>query len=113
VKEIPNAELVRIGRAAAEEVAGPGAVEDVEVYAGVSSIDRPAYYFTFLLDQDRARQRPGVIIAELVHRITDELHERDDDSFPFIRLLDRTDWPRRLVARPYSVAGGHAATCRG
>jgi len=98
--ETTRAELEQIGREAARDVAGADAVQEVEAVPGETA-DRSVYYFTFLIDQTRARQRPGLIMAGLIQRLSDELHARHDERFPFVRLLDRTDWDQRASARPY------------
>lgn len=91
--------LEKLGRDVAEEVAGPGCVEQVEVAAGVDYFERPVYDFSFLIDLDRARLRPGLILIRLDQRLQDELIARGDEHHPVVRLLDHTDWPRRASAR--------------
>ena len=89
------AELQRLGREAAEAVAGADAVEQVEVLPGGDSLDRPAYFFSFLIDRDRARQQVAVIHIRLLQALREELIARGDEHRPMVRILNRTDWPRR------------------
>ncbi|TCZ58674.1 hypothetical protein [Roseicella aquatilis] len=89
-----NAALEKLGRDAAEQVAGQEAVGAVEVTSG-EEFERPVYYFTFLIDQDRARHRPGLLLARLVQRLRDDLDARNDAHYPVIQLLSRADWDHR------------------
>jgi hypothetical protein len=91
-------ELEELGRAAAEQVAGPDAVEQVEVRWGEDASDRPVYYFSFLIDQDRARQRAGLVRTRLLQKLRDDLVARGDGRYPVIRILSREDWDRRSDA---------------
>jgi hypothetical protein len=93
------AELEKLGRDAARQVAGEGAVAQVEVVLGEDSSERPVYYFSFLIDQDRARQRAGLVRTRLVQKLRDELIARGDERYPVIQMLSRTDWDRRAGAR--------------
>jgi hypothetical protein len=98
------AELEKLGRDAARQVAGEGIVARVEVVPGEDSSERPVYYFSFLIDQDRfsflidqdrARQRAGLVLTRLVQKLRDELIARGDGRYPVIQMLSRTDWDRR------------------
>jgi hypothetical protein len=91
--------LEKLGREIAEDVSGPGSVEQVEVVTGVDYFERPVYDFSFLIDLNRAQLRPGLILIRLDQRLQDELIARGDEHHPVVRLLDRTDWPRRANAR--------------
>jgi hypothetical protein len=75
------ATLEQIGRAAARDIAGETAVREVEVVPG-EDFERPVYYISFLIDQDKARQRAGLLHSRLVQRLRDELIARDDGHFP-------------------------------
>jgi len=88
-------DLEKLGRDAAEHVAGVGAIEQVEVVAGEDSSDRPVYRFSFLIDQDRLRQRLGLLRTRLTQTLRDELIALDDAHYPIIHILDRTDWDKR------------------
>lgn len=79
----------------ANGVAGHGAVDQVEVVQGEDSLDRPAYFFTFLLDERQSRMRVGLIRTRLIQRLRAELFARGDEHFPVIRLLDHADWEKR------------------
>jgi hypothetical protein len=91
-------DLTALGRAAAEQVAGTGAVEQVEVARGEDSSERPVYYFSFLIDQHRARQRAGLIRTRLVQKLRDDLIQLDDGHLPVIRIFSREDWNKRINA---------------
>ena len=88
-------DLETLGRAAAQQIAGEDAVEQVEVVAGTDYTDRPVYYFSFLIDQGRARERAGLVFTRLIQKLRDDLVARGDEHLPVVRILDRTDWPRR------------------
>lgn len=91
---VPDGNLEEIGREAARGV-GAGKVERVEVVTGPDSSDRPAYFFSFLIEPDRDRQRAALIRTRLAQKIRDELVTRGDDRYPFIRVLGREDWGKR------------------
>ncbi len=95
-----GAELEQLGRAAAEQVAGNGAVEGVEVGSGQDADNRPVYYFTFLINPDRARQRPGLIRTRLIQKLLDDLSARGDEHLPVIQILNREDWTKRENVQP-------------
>jgi len=93
-------ELEDLALAAAEQVAGSGAVEQVEVRSGPGDDDRPAYHFSFLIDHQRAETRLGLIMIRLSQKLGDDLDARGDPHFPIIRLFNREDWGRRVDAKP-------------
>ena len=90
-------ELRAMGLAAAREIAGPDAVQDLEVDLGYDP-ERVVYVFSFLIDQSRSRHRPGLLRARLSQRIHDGLIARSDDAFARLRMLDRPAWDRRRSA---------------
>jgi hypothetical protein len=90
-------ELKKLGLEAAERAAGEGAVEEVEVEAGEDDFDRPIYRFSFLIQQDRARDRAGLVRIRLIQSLQDALESRGDGRYPVVRILDRVDWERRAV----------------
>jgi hypothetical protein len=94
-----RSELEELGQAAAEDVAGPGAVERVEVTRGEDASERPVYYFSFLIDQDRARQRAGLVRTRLIQKLRDDLVARGDGHYPVIQILNKADWAARANAR--------------
>ena len=96
--DLTNAHLDKLAREAAESVAGPAAVEEVEVRRGNDVDERPAYHFTFLIDHSRAVMRPGLVRIRLMQRLADMLDEQGDDHRPVITILDRRDWERRTHA---------------
>jgi hypothetical protein len=91
--------LEKLALKAAEAAAGSGSVERVEVVSGEDDSDRPAYYFTFLIDEDRAQHRPGLVLTRLIQRLSDDLIAISDGHYPVVRILNRTDWDRRGSAR--------------
>jgi len=95
---ITGLELEKLGRAAAEHVAGDGAVERVEVTRGEDASERPVYYFSFLIDQGRARQRAGLVRTRLVQKLRDDLVARGDGHYPVIQILSKDDWANRADA---------------
>ena len=95
---ITGLELEKLGRAAAEHVAGDCAVEQVEVTRGEDAAERPVYYFSFLIDQGRARQRAGLVRTRLVQKLRDDLDARGDGHYPVIQILSKDDWANRADA---------------
>ncbi len=95
MSEIADMDLVEIGRKAAQLVAGLGTVERVKVTTRQDSTDRPAYFFSFLIDRDRDRQQAGVARIRLAQRLRDELLARDDDRYPYVEVLNREEWESR------------------
>ncbi len=93
-------ELEKLGRAAAEQVAGHAAVKQVEVERGEDAYERPVYYFDFLIDQPLAREREGLIRTRLVQKLRDDLVKRGDGYLPVIQIFSREDWNKRKNARP-------------
>lgn len=95
---ISGPELEKLGRAAAAQVAGDDAVEQVEVTCGVDSSERPVYFFSFLIDQGRARERAGLVRIRTAQKLRDDLMARGDGHYPMIRVLNKEDWARRSDA---------------
>ncbi len=87
-------ELEAMGRDAAEAVAGAGSIANVKVARGEDSFDRPIYYFTYLIEQDRVRQRLGLVRTRIVQKLRDALIARQDPHYPMIRMLNRADWDK-------------------
>jgi hypothetical protein len=87
--------LQRLGREAAEHVAGADAVEQMEVAPAPDWDDTPSYLFTCLINPDRAKATPGEILIRTGIRLRDALIARGDEHNPMIRLLDRADWEQR------------------
>lgn len=92
---LSGSELEQIGLEAAKGVVGAGAVEEVEVVAGLDTSDEPAYFFSFLVDQGEHRQSSGLLWTRLGQKIRDALIEQGDDSYPYVRVLSRQDWESR------------------
>ena len=93
--QITETELVEIGRTAAGRVAGLGTVDRVTVMTGQDSTDRPAYFFSFLIDKDRDPRRVGLARIRLVQELRDALIARDDEHYPIVEVLNRADWEKR------------------
>lgn len=93
-----SVDLAEIGREAVQDVAGVGMVERVEVETGHDSLDRPALFFSFLIDRDRDRQRAGLVRIRMVQKLRDELIARGYDHYPIIQVLSRADWEKRAGA---------------
>jgi hypothetical protein len=91
-------DLVKLGREAAEEIAGAGSIEQVEVVPGEDAWDRPAYVFSVLINLERSGQRPGFVLIRLTQKLRDELSARGDPRYPIVHLLDQADWPKRARA---------------
>ena len=98
MSESTVSELERLGFDAAQEVAGTDAVKQVEVASGVDLFERPAYFFSFLIDQGLAQHRAGLVRIRLMQKLLDELTARDDDHLPIIQILNQEDWEKRSVA---------------
>lgn len=56
MNKVLETELEKIGRFAAEQVAGYEAVEQVEVVESEDAFERPIYHFAFMINQQRAQQ---------------------------------------------------------
>jgi hypothetical protein len=95
---IDNPELERLAFDIARNVAGDGAVEQVQVVNGVDALDRPAYHFALLVNEGRLQVRPGLLLTRLIQQLRDALDARGDEHFPVLRFLNRDDWGKRRVA---------------
>jgi hypothetical protein len=102
--ETSIAELEALAKAAARDIAGPDAVEQVEVEPVFDLDDRVAYQFTFLFSQKNAKGPPGLAQVDLALKLLDELEARGDEHRPLLRFLDQTDWEKRHRARLYPAA---------
>ncbi len=96
--EMSLTELKALGRIAAEGLAGPQAVEDIDVTFGEDSLERPAYFFSFLIDKRDPNQQRGLFYIRLIQRVRDALIARGDFIYPIIRILNREEWNKRAVA---------------
>jgi hypothetical protein len=97
--ELSDAEVEQIGRDAAEEVAGAGAVLRVQVEPGLGSIDEPAYFFSFVIDRDLALPHPpGMLYLEIERKIRDTLIGRGDETYPFLKIITPAEWNHRAHA---------------
>ena len=59
---------------------------------GHDSADRPAYFFRFLIEHGRDRQKVGTARIRLGQRLRDEVIARDDQRYPFVQVVNRADW---------------------
>ncbi len=98
MRELPIAELERLGLDAARAVGGASAVERVEVQPTVDGEGRPSYRFTHLVAFDRAGLRPGTLLIRTRQKLVDALFAQGEETHPTVRLLDRADWDRRAGA---------------
>jgi hypothetical protein len=101
MNQLADTDLVEIGRNVAQHVAGAGTVERVKVSAGQDSTDRPAYFFSFLIDRYRDGERAGLIRIRLEQKLRDELMARDDGHHPIVQVLNRADWEQHEGAGPH------------
>ena len=92
MSEIADMDLVEIGREAARLVPGLGTVERVKVTHRLDSTDRPAYYFSFLIERKGDRQQAAQAYVRLGQKLRDELLAREDDHYPYVTILNREDW---------------------
>jgi hypothetical protein len=92
-------ELEKLAGDAAREIAGPEAFGGVEVEPGVDFDYRPVYHFTFLINQERANLRAGLVRLRLRQRLQQVLEARGDEHHPALEMLDRTDWEKRANER--------------
>lgn len=91
--------LEKLGLDAAREIAGPDAVEDVEVAIGVDRFGRDTYDFTVLFDPDRSRMRIGLVLIRLLQKLGDTLEARGDEHHVAVHLLGQQGWQRRAGVR--------------
>jgi hypothetical protein len=92
----PEVNLTAIGLDAAREVVGEGQAQEIEVTTGLDSSDQPAYYFSFLIEQEGDPMRAALSRTLLAQKIRDILLSHGDDRYPFIQVLGREDWGKRL-----------------
>ena len=93
------ADLEILAADAVRESAGPEAFGRVEVEIGVDVRYRPADEFTFLINQDRAKPRAGLVRIRLGLKHLDEVAAQGDEHLPVLDILDRTDWEKRANER--------------
>jgi len=98
MRDVVATDLEHLALDAARQVAGMDCVEEVEVVDRADFWGRPAYLFSFVINQDRAKMTPGLIRIDLNLKLQEELSARGDEHIPMIRMLDRTDWPLRNSA---------------
>jgi len=96
--ETVDASLFKLGRDAAEMIAGKNAVEQVDVVPGADFDYRPIYHFSFLINPDHAEQKLGTIMMRVYQKLRDDLTARGEERYPMIHLLDRVDWNKRVRA---------------
>jgi hypothetical protein len=93
--QLPEADLKNIGRNIAAQILPDRKIEQIEVIASQDSSDQPAYFFSFLFNDDRDRQIGALLRTRLAQQLRDALLARGDASYPFIRFLSRQDWEKR------------------
>ena len=94
MNEHASPEIQQLARGMAEDVAGPGAVKEVEVVETLDSHDRPAYLLSVLIESPDAWQRIGTIRIGLRMQLGDALVARGDPHRLLLQTLDRRDWSR-------------------
>lgn len=87
-------DLEQIGRDAAAAVAGAENVEAAEAREIADWTETPAFFFSFLIDQDRDHLDPALLHMKVARRLRDMLTARGDYRYPFIEILNRTDWDK-------------------
>ncbi len=97
MNNLPPDELQELGLAAARRAAGEDAIERVFVEDTIDSLDRPAYRFTYLLDEKRSKHDLGLTRIRIIQALLDDLDARGDEHRPRIVLLDREAWDRRQI----------------
>lgn len=80
-------------------MAAPGTVGGVEVTSGEDSSERPVYYFSFFIDQERARLRAGLVRARSIQKPCDDPLARGDGHYPILQILNKEDWAARANAK--------------
>jgi len=96
--ELSESVLKEIGFKAAQEIVGDGRAEAIEVTPGVDHTGKPAYYFAFLIEQDRDPSLAALKRTRLAQNIRDQLVQSGDEGYPFVRVLGHRDWGKRLSA---------------
>jgi hypothetical protein len=96
--QLAETELETIGRDVARSIVGVGQVAQVDVVATYDSSDQPAYYFSFLFDQDSDRHQAALLRVRLAQKLRDALIARGDSRYPFVRVLRQQDWGMRAGA---------------
>jgi hypothetical protein len=92
-------ELQDIGLQAARRFVGDG-VEAIDVREGVGSIDEPAYFITYRVRDDDTWRAFSRLEDPIFMAIRDALLEREDEGYPFIRVLEPEDWRRVFPLEP-------------
>lgn len=93
-----NRTLEELARSAAVQWAGEDAVEQVAVEDSWDLEDRPAYLFSFVIDETRAHNNMGLVRIRIRQTLRDMLEARGDSHLPMIRMLGREGWERRMHA---------------
>ena len=87
-----------IARVAVRRVTGDDLAEQVQVMAGEDSADRPALYFSFMIDRARDRQRMGLLHTRLTQMLRDLLIDTKVAEYPIVEIVSRADWDQRTGA---------------
>ena len=98
MEEPRRSELLQLGREAVAQAPGAAAVEQIEVEAGPDSSNEPAYRFTFLVNRISDEVKPIELYLNVIQYIRNELLSRNDEHYPYIRMLNQNDWLRRAGA---------------
>jgi hypothetical protein len=98
MSDLRETDVLEIGREAAARLLGAASVQHVSVVARPDSTDDPAYYFMIVADQDPDGREASRRRGALGMAIRDALIERGDETYPYIRIVDRADWGKVMGA---------------
>lgn len=91
-------DLKKLGRDAAQHVAGLGIATLVDVVSDEDFLDRPVYRFSYTLDENIDWQRAGLVRTRLNQRLRDGLSALGKNHYPVIQILSRADLDKRASA---------------
>jgi hypothetical protein len=93
MSEIKEADLERLGREAAEEVAGAQAVIHVRAEPDFDWTDKQIYRFYSVIDRNlMPRYKPGEMRSRLGQNIRDRLLAKGDETYPHMQIISPEEW---------------------
>ena len=95
MREVFVEDLARVGREVAEAVAG---AEAVKAKVGLDYEGETVYRFTFLIEPKPDGLEGALLRGRVSMAVRDALMERNDDHYPFVRLISRAEWDARKGA---------------
>ena len=98
MREVFVEDLAGVGREVAEAVAGAEAVKAVEAKVGLDYEGDTVYRFAFLIEPKPDGLEGALLRGRVSMAVRDALMERNDDHYPFVRLISRADWDARKGA---------------